>query len=158
MKDRTHSFTMIFKYTLRKVINVYIKSMSYVAPLIFIVRKTISLVLEDINDDEKRRILNELKTEINTGLVNIEFKQAVSGSLIIYIDILDSNLLSTEHELGHQIYMFLCRALQLTGFNMKTENEITVVLIKEEGNKLLDHILVDNIAKILPCDKTFSFV
>jgi hypothetical protein len=71
------------------------------------VRKTISLVLEDINDDEKRRILNELKTEINTGLVNIEFKQAVSGSLIIYIDILDSNLLSTEHELGHQIYMFL---------------------------------------------------
>ena len=144
---------MIFKYTLRKVINVYIKSMSYVAPLIFIVRKTISLVLEDINDDEKRRILNELKTEINTGLVNIEFKQAVSGSLIIYIDILDSNLLATEHELGHQIYMFLC-----TGFNMKTENEITVVLIKEEGNKLLDHILVDNIAKILPCDKTLSFV
>jgi hypothetical protein len=58
---RTHSFTMIFKYTLRKVINVYIKSISYVAPLIFIVRKTISLVLEDINDDEKRRILNELK-------------------------------------------------------------------------------------------------
>ena len=39
---------------------------------------------------------------------------------------------------------------------MKTENEITVVLIKEEGNKLrvLYHILVDNIAKILPCDKT----
>ena len=132
--------------------------MSYVAPLIFIVRKTISLVLEDINDDEKRRILNELKTEINAGLVNIEFKQAVSGSLIIYIDILDSNLLSTEHELGHQIYMFLCRALQLTGFNMKTENEITVVLIKEEGNKLLDHILVNNIAKILPCDETLSFV
>jgi hypothetical protein len=41
---------------------------------------------------------------------------------------------------------------------MKTENEITVVLIKEEGNKLLDHILVDNIAKILPCDKNLSFV
>jgi hypothetical protein len=39
---------------------------------------------------------------------------------------------------------------------MKTENDITVVLIKEEGNKLgvLDHILLDNIAKILPCDKT----
>jgi hypothetical protein len=43
---------------------------------------------------------------------------------------------------------------------MKTENEITVVLIKEEGNKLrvLYHILVDNIAKILPCDNTLSFV
>jgi hypothetical protein len=40
--------------------------------------------------------------------------------------------------------MFLCRALQLTGLNMKTENEITVVLIKEEGNKLLDHIPVNN--------------
>jgi hypothetical protein len=42
---------------------------------------------------------------------------------------------------------------------MKTENEITVVLIKEEGNKLrvLYHILVDNIAKILPCDKTTFF-
>ena len=99
-------------------------------------RKTISLVLEDIHDDEIRRILNELETTINSGLDNIEFKQAVSGSLIIYIDILDSNLLSTEHELGHQIYNFLCRALQPTGFNMKTENEITVVLIKEEGNKL----------------------
>jgi hypothetical protein len=100
-----------------------------------------------------------MKTEINSRLENIEFKQAVSGSLIIYIDILDSNLLSTEHELGHQIYNFLCRALELTGFNMKTENEITVVLIKEEGNKLrvLYHILVDNIAKILPCDKTFEF-
>jgi hypothetical protein len=38
---------------------------------------------------------------------------------------------------------------------MKTENEITVVLIKDEGNKLrvLYHILVDNIAKILPCDR-----
>ena len=99
-------------------------------------KKTISLVLEDIDDDETRRILNKLVTEINSGLDNIEFKQAVSGSLIIYIDILDSNLLSTEHELGHQIYNFLCRALQPTGFNMKTENEITVVLIKEEGNKL----------------------
>jgi hypothetical protein len=133
--------------------------MSNVVSLIFIARKPISLVLEDINDDEKQRILNKLKTEINSGLVNIEFKQAVSGSLIIYIDILDSNLLSTEHELGHQIYIFLCRALPLTGFNMKTENEITVVLIKEEGNKLrvLCHILVDNIAKILPCDKTLSF-
>jgi hypothetical protein len=72
----------------------------------------------------------------------------------IYIDILDSNLLSPEHELGHQIYNVLCRALQLAGFNMKTENEITVVLIKEEGNKLcvLYHILVNNIAKSLPCD------
>ena len=43
------------------------------------VRKTISLVLEDIDDDEKRRILNELKTEINSGLVNIKFKRAVEG-------------------------------------------------------------------------------
>jgi hypothetical protein len=137
----------------------YDQSMSNVASLIFIVRQKISLVLEDIPDDKTQMILNKLKTEINSGLVNIEFKQAVSGSLIIYIDILDSNLLSTEHELGHQIYNFLCRALQLTGFNMKRENEITVVLIKEEGNKLrvLYHILVDNIAKILPCDKTLSF-
>ena len=121
-------------------------------------KKTISLVLEDIDDDETRRILNKLVTEINSGLDNIEFKQAVSGSLIIYIDILDSNLLSTEHELGHQIHNFLCRALQLMGFNMKTE--ITVVLIKDEGNKLrvLYHILVDNIATIVPCDKTLSFV
>ena len=133
----------------------YDQSMSNVVSLIFIVIP-ICLVLEDINDDEKRRILNGLKTEINSGLVNIKFKQAVIGSLIIYIDILDSNLLSTVHELGHQIYNFLCRALQLTGFNMKTENEITVVLIKEEGNKL--HVIVDNIAKILPCDKTLSFV
>ena len=54
----------------------------------------------------------------------------------------------------------LCRALELTDFNMKTENEITVVLIKEEGNKLrvLYHILVDNIAKILPCDNLLNFV
>jgi hypothetical protein len=39
---------------------------------------------------------------------------------------------------------------------MKTENDITVVLIKEEGNKLgvLYHILLDNIAKILPSDTT----
>ena len=137
----------------------YDQSMSNVVSLIFIVIP-ISLVLEDINDDEIRRILNELETKINSGIDNIEFKKAVSGSLIIYIDILDSNLLSTEHELGCQIYNFLCRALQLTGFNMKTENEITVVLIKEEGNKLhvIHHILVDNIAKILPCDKTLSFV
>ena len=117
----------------------YDHSMSNVVSLIFIVMPII-LVLEDINDDEKQTILNELKTEINSGLVNIKFKQAISGSLIIYIDILDSNLLSTVHELGHQIYNFLCRALQLTGFNMKTENEITVVLIKEEGNKL--HVLL----------------
>ena len=137
----------------------YDQSMYNGVSLIFIVIP-ISLVLEDINDDEKQRILNELKTEINSGLVNIKFKRAVIGSLIIYIDILDSNLLSTEHELGCQIYNFLCRALQLTGFNMTTENEITVVLIKEEGNKLhvLHHIPVDNIAKILPCDKTLSFV
>ena len=123
-------------------------------------KKTISLVLEDIDDDETRRILNKLVTEINSGLDNIEFKKAVSGSLIIYIEILDSNLLSTEHELGHQIYNFLCRALQHTDFNMKTENEITVVLIKEEGNELhvLYHILIDTIAKILLCDKTLSFV
>ena len=117
----------------------YDQSMSNVVSLIFIVTP-ISVVLEDINDDEKQKILNELKTEINSGQVNIKFKQASSGSLIIYIDILDSNLLSTVHELGHQIYNFLCRALQLTGFNMKTENEITVVLIKEEGNKL--HVLL----------------
>ena len=117
----------------------YDQSMSNVVSLIFIVIP-ICLVLEDINDDEKQRILNELKNEINSGQVNIKFKRAISGSLIIYIDILDSNLLSTEHELGHQIYMFLCSALQLTGFNMKTENEITVVLIKEEGNKL--HVLL----------------
>ena len=52
----------------------YDQSMSNVVSLIFIVRKTISLVLEDLNDDEKQRILNELKTEINSGLVNIEFK------------------------------------------------------------------------------------
>ena len=117
----------------------YDQSMSNVVSLIFIVTP-ISVVLEDINKDEKQRILNELKTEINSGQVNIKFKQASSGSLIIYIDILDSNLLSTVHELGHQIYNFLCRALQLTGFNMKTENEITVVLIKEEGNKL--HVLL----------------
>ena len=137
----------------------YDQSMSNVVSLIFIVIP-ICLVLEGINDDEKPMILNGLKTEINSGLVYIKFKQAVSGSLIIYIDILDSNLLSTEHELGHQIYIFLCRALELTGFNMKTENEITVVLIKDEGNKLrvLYHILVDNIAKILSCDKTLSFV
>ena len=38
----------------------------------------ISLVLEDINDDEKQRILNELKTEINSGLVNIKFKLSVA--------------------------------------------------------------------------------
>ena len=102
--------------------------------------KTITLVLEDIHDNEIERILNELKTKINSNLDNIEFKKAVSGSLIIYIEILDSNMLSTEHELGHQIYNFLCRALQHTGFNMKTENEITVVLIKEEGNEL--HVLL----------------
>ena len=141
----------------------YDQSMSNVVSLIFIGRIAISLILENINDDDKAQriqLLNEMKTEINSRLEYIKFKQAVSGSLIIYIDILDSNLLSTEHELGHQIYNFLCRALQHTGFNMKTENEITVVLIKEEGNKLrvLYHILVDNIAKILPCDKTLSFV
>ena len=137
----------------------YDQSMSNVVSPIFIARKPISLVLEDIDDDKRQMILNKLKTEVNLGLVNIEFKQAVSGSLIIYIDILDSNLLSTEYELGHQIYIFLCSTLQLTDFNMKTENEITVVLIKEEGNKLrvLYHILVDNIANILPCDKTLSF-
>ena len=103
-------------------------------------RKTISLVLEDIDDDEIRRILNELETTINSGIDNIKLKKAVNGSLIIYIEILDSNLLSTEYELGHQIYNFLCRALQHTGFNMKTENEITVVLINEEGNEL--HVLL----------------
>jgi hypothetical protein len=70
----------------------YDQSMSNVVSLIFIVIPII-LFLEDINDDEKTRILNELKTEINSGLVNIKFKQASSGSLIIYIDILDSNLL-----------------------------------------------------------------
>jgi hypothetical protein len=53
--------------------------MSNVVSLIFIVIP-ISLVLEDINDDEKQRILNGLKTEINSGLVNIEFKQAVAVS------------------------------------------------------------------------------
>jgi hypothetical protein len=138
----------------------YDQSMSNVVSLIFIVRKPISIVLEDIDDDKRQEILNKLKPEINLGLVNIKFKQAVSGSLIIYIDILDSNLLSTEHELGHQIYNFLCSTLQLTDFNMKTENEITVVLIKEEGNKLrvLYHILVDNIAKILPSDNILNFV
>jgi hypothetical protein len=104
------------------------------------VGKTISLVLEDIHDDKKRRVLNELGPKINLGLDNIRFKKAVRGSLIIYIEILDSNLLSTEYELGHQIYNFLCRALQHTGFNMKTENEITVVLINEEGNEL--HVLL----------------
>ena len=56
----------------------YDQSMSNVVSLISIVIP-ISLVLEDINDDEKPRILNELKTEINSGLVNIKFKQAVSG-------------------------------------------------------------------------------
>ena len=141
----------------------YDQSMSNVVSFIFIGRIAITLILENINDDDKAQriqLLNEMKTEINSRLEYIKFRQAVSGSLIIYIDILDSNLLSTEHELGHQIYIFLCRALELTGFNMKTENEITVVLIKEEGNKLrvLYHILVDNIAKILPCDNTLSFV
>ena len=57
----------------------YDQSMSNVVSLIFIVIP-ISLVLEDINDDEKQRILNGLKTEINSGLVNIEFKQAVAVS------------------------------------------------------------------------------
>ena len=57
----------------------YDQSMSNVVSLIFIVRTTINIVLEDINDDEKRRILDELKTEINSGLVNIIFEQAVSG-------------------------------------------------------------------------------
>jgi hypothetical protein len=57
----------------------YDQSMSNVVSFIFIVIP-ISLVLEDINDDEKQRILNELKTEINSGQVNIKFKQAVSGS------------------------------------------------------------------------------
>ena len=103
-------------------------------------RTTISLVLEDIDDDEIQRILNKLETKIILSLDNIKLKKAARGSLIIYIEILDSNLLSTEHELGCQIYNFLCRALQHTGFNMKTENEITVVLIKEEGNKL--HVLL----------------
>jgi hypothetical protein len=113
--------------------------MSNVVSLIFIVIPII-LVLEDIHDDEIRRILNKLETTINSGIDKIKFKKAVRGSLIIYIEILDSNLLSTEHELGHQIYNFLCRALQHTGFNMKTENEITVVLINEEGNEL--HVLL----------------
>jgi hypothetical protein len=54
----------------------------------------------------------------------------------------DSSYYSKQNSfsLGHQIYNFLCRALQHTGFNMKTENEITVVLIKEEGNAL--HVLL----------------
>ena len=56
----------------------YDQSMSNVVSLISIVIP-ISLVLEDINDDEKPRILNELKTEINSGLVNIKFEQGVSG-------------------------------------------------------------------------------
>jgi hypothetical protein len=95
----------------------YDQSMSNVVSLIFIVMPII-LVLDDINDDEKQTILNELKTEINSGLVNIKFKQAISGSLFIYIDILDSNLLSTEHELGHQIHHFLCRVQSfITGYN-----------------------------------------
>jgi hypothetical protein len=55
----------------------YDQSMSNVVSLIFIVIP-ISLVLEDINDDEKQRILNELKTEINSGLVNIKFKLSVA--------------------------------------------------------------------------------
>ena len=120
----------------------YDQSMSNVS-LIFIGKIAISLILENINDDttEMVQILNEMKTEINSRLENIEFKQAISGSLIIYIDILESNLLSTEHELGDQIYFFLCRALELTDFNMKTENEITAVLIKEEGNKLVYFII-----------------
>jgi hypothetical protein len=40
------------------------------------------LVLEDRNDDEKTRILNGLKTEINSGVVKIEFKKAVRCSFI----------------------------------------------------------------------------
>ena len=55
----------------------YDQSMSNVVSLIFIVIP-ISLVLEDINDDEKQRILNELKTEINSGLVDIKFKLSVA--------------------------------------------------------------------------------
>ena len=55
----------------------YDQSMSNVVSLIFIVIPII-LVLEDINDDEKQRILNELKTEINSGLVNIKFKLSVA--------------------------------------------------------------------------------
>ena len=57
----------------------YDQSMSNVVSLIFIVL-LICLVLEDINDDEKLRILNGVQTEINSGLANIKFKQAVSGS------------------------------------------------------------------------------
>jgi protein-S-isoprenylcysteine O-methyltransferase Ste14 len=49
----------------------YDQFMYNVASLIFIVIP-ISLVLEDINDDEKKKTLNELKTEINSGLVNIK--------------------------------------------------------------------------------------
>jgi hypothetical protein len=55
----------------------YDQSMSNVVSLIFIVIPII-LVLEDINDDEKQRILNELKTEINSGQVNIKFKLSVA--------------------------------------------------------------------------------
>ena len=55
----------------------YDQSMSNVVSFIFIVIP-ISLVLEDINDDEKQRILNELKTEINSGQVNIKFKLSVA--------------------------------------------------------------------------------
>ena len=65
----------------------YDQSMSNVVSLIFIVI-TICLVLEDINDDETTRMLNELKTEINSGQVNIKFKQAVSdrdaGNFLLY--------------------------------------------------------------------------
>ena len=34
---------------------------------------------------------------------------------------------------------------------------IFILKILHLGNKMLYHILVDNIAKILPCDKTFEF-
>ena len=65
----------------------YDQSMSNVVSLIFIVIP-ICLVLGDINDDENQRILDGLKTEINSGLVNIKFKEAVScrdaGNFLLY--------------------------------------------------------------------------
>jgi hypothetical protein len=63
-----------------------------------------------------------------------------------------------EFERDQEKLMSLSDTLHPT--NIQTNLKVALMEAEEIlhlGNKMLYHILVDNIAKILPCDKTFEF-
>lgn len=90
------------------------------------------IVGSEVELNDAAPILNEMKEEINKGLIGIEFKKAYSGSVVLDVQI-EVIHLETETKLQSVLNRFMQRILDLKIIKLNQSKYFEAVLVPIKG-------------------------